>query len=47
MALLMNNGEIAASGEIEAVLKNETLQAVYGIDIHGFMLDSLQKWQTS
>ena len=47
MALLMNNGEIAASGEIEATLSSDLLQSVYGINIHSFMLESLQKWQTS
>jgi iron complex transport system ATP-binding protein len=44
-AILMNNGEIAASGTIEETLNRETLQTVYGIDIHAFMRESLEKWE--
>ena len=44
-AILMNNGTIAASGTIEETLNSETLQAVYGIDIRKFMVESLEKWQ--
>ena len=44
-AIVMNNGAIAASGTIEETLNNETLQAVYGIDIRSFMLESLKKWK--
>ncbi|GHV94574.1 iron ABC transporter [Spirochaetia bacterium] len=44
-ALLMSDGRLAAWGTIEKTLNSETLQAVYGIDIRGFMLDSLEKWR--
>ncbi|MDR0290221.1 MAG: ABC transporter ATP-binding protein, partial [Treponema sp.] len=44
-AILMHNGTIAASGTIEETLNGETLQTVYGIDIRGFMLESLEKWR--
>ena len=46
-AIVMNNGEIAAAGKIEETLNNKILRAVYGIDIHGFMLESLEKWKTT
>jgi len=44
-AILMNNGMLAACGTIEETLKSETMQAVYGIDIRAFMLESLEKWR--
>ena len=44
-AILMNNGTVAAYGKIEEALDRETLKAVYGIDIHGFMLESLEGWK--
>jgi len=43
-ALLMNSGTIAASGTIRETLHGEILQQVYGIDIQGFMQESLEKW---
>lgn len=43
--IIMNGGQIAASGKIESILKSEILQPVYGIDIQGFMLESLAMWQ--
>jgi len=43
-ALLMNNGTVAAGGTIEETLHGEILQGVYGIDIQGFMRESLGKW---
>ena len=46
-AIIMQNGTIAARGTIEETLSRETLQAVYGIDIHGFMLESLAKWRNT
>ena len=42
--LLMNNGITAAYGKVEEALNREKLREVYGIDIHGFMLESLGKW---
>jgi iron complex transport system ATP-binding protein len=43
-ALLMNEGRLAAWGGIKEALNGEIMQAVYGIDIRGFMLESLKKW---
>ena len=43
-ALIMNNGTISANGKIDEVLKSKVLNDVYGIDIHGFMKESLEKW---
>jgi len=43
-ALLMNNGTVAAGGTIAETLRGEILQQVYGIDIQGFMRESLGKW---
>jgi len=42
--LLMNGGAVAASGTVEETLHGETLREVYGIDIQGFMRESLGKW---
>ena len=44
-ALLLNNGQLAAWGRTEQVLNGETVPAVYGIDIRGFMLESLENWK--
>ncbi|MDR0585197.1 MAG: ABC transporter ATP-binding protein [Treponema sp.] len=44
-ALLMNDGKLAAWGGIEEALNGETMRAVYGMDIRGFMLESLKKWE--
>jgi iron complex transport system ATP-binding protein len=46
-ALLMNGGRLAVRGGIAEVLNGETLRAVYGLDIRGFMLESLEKWGAS
>jgi iron complex transport system ATP-binding protein len=46
-ALLMHDGKIAARGGIEETLNSETLYTVYGVDIQGFMLQSLEKWRPS
>ena len=43
-ALLMHNGTVAAAGEIAETLRGEILQRVYGVDIRGFMRESLGKW---
>jgi len=44
-AIVMNDGEIAARGAVEEILGGKELQAVYGIDIRGFMLESLERWK--
>ncbi|MDR2521764.1 MAG: ABC transporter ATP-binding protein [Spirochaetaceae bacterium] len=45
--ILMNSGTIAAAGKPGDVLAGETLHAVYGLDIQGFMLESLEKWRNA
>jgi iron complex transport system ATP-binding protein len=44
-ALILKDGRTAAWGKVEQVLEGETLQRVYGVDIRGFMLESLEKWE--
>jgi len=44
-AVVLNNGTLAASGQIEDVLNGGILNDVYGIDIRGFMRQALEKWQ--
>jgi iron complex transport system ATP-binding protein len=44
-AVLMDNGTIAGSGEINEVLKSDNLNRIFGIDIRNFMKDSLELWQ--
>jgi iron complex transport system ATP-binding protein len=44
-AIVMNGGTIAASGTIEETLNGETVSGVYGVDIRGFMLESLERWK--
>jgi len=46
-AVVMNNGTVAAFGKTEEALNRQTLKAVYGIDIHGFMRESLGLWANS
>ena len=44
-AVVLNNGVLAASGQIEDVLNGGILNNVYGIDIRGFMRQALEKWK--
>jgi len=44
-AVVLNNGALAASGQIEDVLNGGILNDVYGIDIRGFMREALEKWK--
>ncbi|MDR2134723.1 MAG: ABC transporter ATP-binding protein [Treponema sp.] len=44
-AALMNHGKLAAWGRPAEVLNGEILKSVYGIDIRGFMLESLENWR--
>jgi len=44
MAVVLNNGNLAASGKIEEVLNSAILETVYGVDIRAFMRESLEKW---
>ena len=43
-AVLMKDGEVAASGNCETVFAGKTLEQVYGLDIKTFMLHSLERW---
>ena len=43
--ILMNNGGLVSSGACETVLSGAVLKEIYGIDIRGFMLESLGKWR--
>jgi iron complex transport system ATP-binding protein len=43
-ALLMSEGKLAASGGIAETLHSEISRKVFGIDIRGFMLESLGQW---
>jgi len=44
-AVVLNNGTLAANGKIEDVLNSGILSDVYGVDIRGFMRESLEKWK--
>jgi iron complex transport system ATP-binding protein len=44
-AALMDHGRIVSCGPSGQVLNGDTLQEVYGIDIRGFMLESLERWK--
>jgi len=46
-AVVMINGAVNVCGKIEEALNRETLKAVYGIDIHGYMMESLEQWQNN
>jgi iron complex transport system ATP-binding protein len=43
---LMHDGRLVAAGSPGAVLGRETLESVYGMDVHSFMLQSLSAWRT-
>lgn len=43
---LMHDGRLAATGIPDAVLDRGTLESVYGMDVHSFMLQSLSAWRT-
>ena len=44
-AVLMASGRMVLYGKCEDVLSDNRLAEVYGLDIRGFMLESLQKWR--
>lgn len=44
-AVLMNHGKRVAQGKIDDVLTRENLQAVYGMDVYGWMREMLDQWQ--
>jgi iron complex transport system ATP-binding protein len=39
-ALVLDNGKVTACGKIDEVLKSETLNAAYGLDIRAFYRES-------
>jgi iron complex transport system ATP-binding protein len=43
-AVVLNDGTLAASGQIGEVLSGGILSEVYGLDIRGFMRGALEKW---
>jgi len=45
MTIIMKNGKIAASGDINEVLNGDVLNNAYGIDIRSFMKKSLEMWK--
>ena len=44
-AVLMHQGRCAAQGQIDDVLIRENLQAVYEMDVYGYMGDMLSQWR--
>lgn len=46
-AALMDGGRLKALGRPEEVLKGETLREIYGMDVRGFMLESLESWRNT
>lgn len=43
-ALLMSEGKATACGKIGEVMTRENLKQVYGMDIYGWMKESLEQW---
>lgn len=43
-ALLMHKGRCVSQGEIRSVLTPQNLQAVYGMDVYGWMREMLSQW---
>jgi iron complex transport system ATP-binding protein len=43
--IVLNNGTIFANGKSDEVLNSKELNDVYGIDVRGFMRESLEKWK--
>ena len=43
-AVLMDRGRCAAQGKIAEVMTRERLEAVYGMDVYGWMRDLLGQW---
>jgi len=44
-AVVLNNGTIAAAGNIDDVLKSKTFNDVFGIDVRSYMLGSFEEWK--
>lgn len=45
-ALLLDKGKTAAYGRAEDVISSETINDVYGMDVTGYMIDSLKYWES-
>ncbi len=45
-AVLLKNGQIYAQGEMEEVMRPEILEAVYDLDVYGWMKNLNKKWET-
>jgi iron complex transport system ATP-binding protein len=43
--LLLNDGKTAAFGDVQDVLEGGLLRQVYGVDVKGYMMGSLRKWE--
>jgi len=44
-AVLMQEGRCLSRGEIGSVMTPDSLQAVYGMDVHAWMRSALSLWQ--
>ena len=44
-AVLIDQGKSVAQGKIKDVLSRENLEAVYGMDVYGFMQEMLAQWR--
>lgn len=44
-ALLLRGGEIVAAGEIHAALSRQSLRAAYGMDVQGWLMETLETWK--
>ena len=43
-AILLLHGRVAAQGDIKTVMSHDNLDAVYGMDVHQWMIDMLAQW---
>ena len=43
--LFLRDGRVAGLGRAEDILRRDFLQDVYGMDVAGFMVDALKKWE--
>jgi len=44
-AMLLNQGKMVANGDNREVLSRENLEAVYAMDVHGWMREMLAQWE--
>ena len=44
--MFLKDGAVAAAGKAEEVLKRDFLQSVYDMDVAGYMLESLKRWES-